>query len=523
MNVCPQQEILGWNFTVSAVKFPTLKMMPSSHSFPFFIVPSKVVAEEDEEGFAWRENLLKLDTNQRKMEWNLLIPSPVIYGALLISAVDQNGKPIRYMKEIPFIVPQDTRFNPTSNAMFVLSQYQGRLFAKESKTTLDILSLFSSQSDSIFELFWPAVQGSSTPLAGAQVALVEPASINPQDTCVPVLFDLHNENEPIFCVPWTNSGSPNNNDVLMLPDSATNNKTPIVRPQEPESLDSTNQLFLIFGVLLLICVTFVLVFYLWNKSKSPKIIHYGPKTIGIGKLKIFLDQILGKGSCGTIVFLGEYEGRQVAVKRILKEFYELAQKEIAILLESDHHDNMVTYYSQEQDDQFIYLALSYCPTTLGDVIEKLIDTQKLQMLRQLSKAVTHLHGLNIVHKDIKPQNVLLDSSNKYVPFFYLFLTLYRIQLSDMGLAKKLAGTHGSISFNAHEGSIGWEAPEIILFRLKSKGTNQGPFYVDVPQKHKGKKGKPKHIPLRITKKVDIFSLGCVFYYVLTGEHPFGDQ
>ena len=46
-------------------------------------------------------------------------------------------------------------------------------------------------------------------------------------------------------------------------------------------------------------------------------------------------EILGYGSCGTIVFAGTLDGRQVAVKRILRQFNELADKEIAALIVSD--------------------------------------------------------------------------------------------------------------------------------------------------------------------------------------------
>ena len=46
-------------------------------------------------------------------------------------------------------------------------------------------------------------------------------------------------------------------------------------------------------------------------------------------------EILGYGSCGTIVFSGTLDGRQVAVKRILRQFNELAHKEIAALIVSD--------------------------------------------------------------------------------------------------------------------------------------------------------------------------------------------
>jgi len=79
----------------------------------------------------------------------------------------------------------------------------------------------------------------------------------------------------------------------------------------------------------------------------------------------------------------------------------------------------------------------------------------------------------------------------------------RIKLSDMGLAKKLSNERSSFSTNSM-GTIGWQAPEMIapLANLEKGST----------------------VPLpRITKKVDIFSLGCVIHYVLTKKHPFGEH
>lgn len=65
-----------------------------------------------------------------------------------------------------------------------------------------------------------------------------------------------------------------------------------------------------------------------------------------GKLTVFTDKILGYGSCGTIVYEGQYEGRKVAVKRMLAAFYKIAQREVTALLESDTHNNIITYYAK---------------------------------------------------------------------------------------------------------------------------------------------------------------------------------
>lgn len=78
--------------------------------------------------------------------------------------------------------------------------------------------------------------------------------------------------------------------------------------------------------------------------------------------------ILGLGSGGTVVFEGSLDGRPVAVKRLLRQFYDLAASEIRTLILSDEHVNVVRYIAMEEDAQFCYLALERCAGSLNDVL-----------------------------------------------------------------------------------------------------------------------------------------------------------
>ena len=69
-----------------------------------------------------------------------------------------------------------------------------------------------------------------------------------------------------------------------------------------------------------------------KKSVSAEPARVGP--VRIGRLSVG-PGILGYGSCGTIVFEGELDGRPVAVKRLLAQFHELARRELATLISSD--------------------------------------------------------------------------------------------------------------------------------------------------------------------------------------------
>lgn len=87
----------------------------------------------------------------------------------------------------------------------------------------------------------------------------------------------------------------------------------------------------------------------------------------IGKLVVFNKEI-AKGSNGTVVLEGNYEGRAVAVKRLVKTHHDVALKEIQNLIASDQHPNIVRWYGVESDQDFVYLSLERCTCNLNDFI-----------------------------------------------------------------------------------------------------------------------------------------------------------
>ena len=280
-------------------------------------------------------------------------------------------------------------------------------------------------------------------------------------------------------------------------------------------------------------------------------------------IEVYDDVILGYGGHGTVVYKGMLDGRQVAVKRMLKTYNASADREISLLIESDGHPNVVRYFLKEIRGDFVYLALELCDLSLHDLIATLqshFDHKNFKrdllpptksILYQIASGVRHLHHLRIVHRDLKPENVLMSASNRRTrkgkqeeeAVFKTFSSgQYVAKISDMGLSKQLVGQSSfgaslmnnaslrgqsngaqSCAAGAGPGSVGWQAPEVMARRLpsdasvRSDGSNVGAESIS--------DSSPSEMPsnARTSRSVDVFSLGCIFHSTLIpGSHPFGE-
>ncbi|ODM91465.1 Serine/threonine-protein kinase/endoribonuclease IRE1 [Orchesella cincta] len=202
--------------------------------------------------------------------------------------------------------------------------------------------------------------------------------------------------------------------------------------------------------------------------------------------------ILGKGSNEAVVFKGKFAGRDVAVKQVNSgsKQEKIVINEIENLKKCDSQENIIRYYGTTVVENFILIVVELCEISLKDWLPaKPLCISPAEILRQVTVGLKWLHSKRIVHRDLKPGNILLTSSHSI-----------RAKISDFGLSRKIEEGRNHV-LSCGLGTQGWIAPEILL-----------QFDENISAKYK------------FTFESDIFSLGCVFYYVLTnGKHPFGGQ
>jgi tRNA A-37 threonylcarbamoyl transferase component Bud32 len=206
-------------------------------------------------------------------------------------------------------------------------------------------------------------------------------------------------------------------------------------------------------------------------------------------------ECLGRGGMGVV-----YKARQKTLNRIVAlkllapervrdaKFAERFTRE-AQALAALNHPNIVTIYDFGQAGGFYYLLMEFVD---GLNLRQLLRTRKftpeeaLAIVPPLCDALQFAHDRGIVHRDIKPENLLLDKDG-------------RVKVADFGIAKMLGTTNGG--GNAGDPAAPENATQAAV------GT---PGYSAPEQKTD---------PQRVDSRADIYSLGVVFYEMLTGELP----
>ncbi|XP_045028596.1 calcium/calmodulin-dependent protein kinase type II subunit gamma-like [Daphnia magna] len=222
------------------------------------------------------------------------------------------------------------------------------------------------------------------------------------------------------------------------------------------------------------------------------------------KMEIWIDReaFLGQGGFGHVL-KGKYGGREVAVKRVELRFVNKNEEEALRALD---HPNVVKLLHCDSDEDFRMYVLELCDASLDQLFLEPNHPKKydgpmpryIHVFLQLASGLKHIHSKLIIHRDIKPQNVLISKtpasrSNEVT-----------IKWADFGLSKSV-DEKGNHSWSGVRGTINWYAPEVLKISNDTKEAEKA-------KKHKG------------TVKSDVFALGLVFGFLfLKGEHVYGSS
>ncbi|KAJ5473101.1 hypothetical protein N7530_007102 [Penicillium desertorum] len=172
-----------------------------------------------------------------------------------------------------------------------------------------------------------------------------------------------------------------------------------------------------------------------------------------------------------------YQRELQMMKRVLTEV-EPNEKQLFV--------DLIGWFSS---DDYIHFVLEYCP--YGDISQHptpMLEMDAWWICKQLIEGLSVLHRMGIIHRDIKPQNVLVDDINPT-----------RVKIADFGISKlahkddERIATHPTTRI----GTPGYMAPERLNL-IQRAGSSH-------------------------TSAIDIWSLGCLMYYILTDSIPFTQQ
>ena len=184
---------------------------------------------------------------------------------------------------------------------------------------------------------------------------------------------------------------------------------------------------------------------------------------------------------------------KVVIKQIDQNFldkssrYEtvLWERDIIFFLKKISHPNIVKVHDYYRTEESFYFILEYIPngnlkTFLLNNGKSLTPKQLKQIMLELSTAVLFLHSVGIIHRDLKPENVLISKKENGD---------ITVKLIDFGFSRVLGKLD---NLNESYGTFSYASPEIL---------NKTPYNF----------------------KTDIWSLGVIFYLIIVGVHPFGEN
>jgi len=214
------------------------------------------------------------------------------------------------------------------------------------------------------------------------------------------------------------------------------------------------------------------------------------KGFFLGKYKLLGH--IGTGGMSSVYLaehtrMGDKRAIKVLPKSRVKDATYLARFQLeAKAIASLHHPNIVLAHDLDNDGDVHYIVMEYVDGVDMQQMVKQDGPLELgvaaEMVAQAARGLHHAHGKGVIHRDVKPANLLIDKTG-------------RVRLLDMGLALVDAEDEQSLTVANNENVLGtadYLAPEQAL------------------NSHS------------VDHRADIYGLGCTLYYLLTGKPPFSD-
>ncbi len=205
-----------------------------------------------------------------------------------------------------------------------------------------------------------------------------------------------------------------------------------------------------------------------------------------------IDERISRGGMGVVyrvtnVALGRIYALKVLAPELVEDeaFRERFKREMRIAASITHPNVVAIHYAGEQDGLLFFVMDYVVGTDLRELLKRsgAFDPQRaVALLTQLASALDAAHASGLVHRDVKPANVLITVRDGEE----------RAYLADFGVAKRSETVAGLTAQGALVGTVDYMAPEQII---------------------------GGHADAR----TDVYALGCVFFQMLTGRVPYGRE
>src|SRR5512136_2837199 len=242
-----------------------------------------------------------------------------------------------------------------------------------------------------------------------------------------------------------------------------------------------------------------------SEAGSGRIPFAAPSLAELARLfpQLEILEFIGQGGMGAVYKARQRELERVVALKILPPgigkdpaFAERFTREAKALAKLNHPGVVTLYEFGKADGLFFFLMEFVDGVSLRHLlgVERISAREALAIVPQICDALQYAHDQGIVHRDIKPENILLDRRG-------------RVKVADFGLAKLVGPDAGGSPLTPALSPGGGEGRSNLTDAGKVMGT---PQYMAPEQR--------EH-PTEVDHRADIYSLGVVFYQMLTGELP----